>query len=110
MTYTFKFKFFGKKVQMFRERQMGVVVEKERDVVCVYCTDRNYHILYAVPLCHPKFLKGAQYSVTFEENDRSVVSVVDYLIVFDYARKQCTLHKALKCYGTWDWEREAKSE
>ena len=57
MRYTFQFKLFGKKVQMFSEGKMGIVVEKEPDVVCVYGTDENFHILCAVPLCHPKFSK-----------------------------------------------------
>ncbi len=55
MRHTFQFKLFGKKVQMFSERQMGIVVEKEPDIVCVYGADQNYHILCAVPLCHPNF-------------------------------------------------------
>lgn len=48
MRYTFQFKLFGKKVQMFCEGKMGIVVEKEPDVVCVYGTDENYHILCAI--------------------------------------------------------------
>ena len=63
MKYTFKFGLFGKKVQMFSEGQRGVVVEKEPQVVCVYGTDSNYNILCAIPLCHPKFLKGIEYIV-----------------------------------------------
>ena len=46
MRYTFQFKLFSKKVQMFSEGQMGIVVEKESDVVCVYGTDKNFHILF----------------------------------------------------------------
>ena len=33
MRYTFQFKLFGKKVQMFSEGQMGIVVEKDRKSV-----------------------------------------------------------------------------
>lgn len=39
MKYTFQFKLFGKKVRMFNKGQMGIVIEKEPDVVCVYGTD-----------------------------------------------------------------------
>lgn len=101
MKYTFQFKLFGKKVRMFNEGQMGIVIEKEPDVVCVYGTDENYHILCAVPLCHPKFLKGAEYVIEFEENARAKVSVGQLQIVIDFAMKKCANNKALRCYG-WD--------
>ena len=81
MRYTFQFKLFSKKVQMFSEGKMGIVVEKESDVVCVYGTDENYHILCAVPLCHPKFLKGAEYVIEFEENNRAKVFVGELCIL-----------------------------
>ena len=42
MKYSFKYKLFGSKVQMFSERRMGVVVEKEPHVVCVYGTDSQH--------------------------------------------------------------------
>ena len=61
MRYTFEFKLFGSKVQMFDEGRMGIVIEKEPDVICVYGTDEKHKdILCAIPLCHPKLLKGAE--------------------------------------------------
>ena len=58
MRYTFKFKLFGKKVQMFSYKKMGLVIEKEPDVVCVYATDETHqNIMCAIPLYHPKLLK-----------------------------------------------------
>ena len=110
MRYTFKFKIFGKKVQMFRERQMGVVVEKEHDVVCVYGTDENCHILCAVPLCHPKFLKGVEYIVDFAENDIAKVYVGDLQIAIDFANKKCANNKSIKCYGSDDWGQNVQIE
>ena len=41
MRYTFKFKLFGNKVQMFDEGQMGIVIEKEPDVICIYPAARQ---------------------------------------------------------------------
>ena len=102
--YTFKFKLFSGKVQMFSEAQMGIVVEKEPDVVCVYGTDaKNQEIFCAVPLCHPKFLKGAEYTVDFCESQRARVSVGDLRIIIDFGSKKCANNKALKCFGSNSW-------
>ena len=110
MRYTFQFKLFGKKVQMFNEGKMGIVVEKEPDVVCVYGTDENYHILCAVPLSHPKFLKGAEYVVEFVENNCAKISVGELKIIIDYSKKKCANNKALKCYGSDDWGQDVQVE
>ena len=110
MTYTFKFTFFGKKVQMFSKGQMGVVVEKEPDVICVYGTDENHHILCAVPLCHPKFLKGFEYVIEFEENNCAKVCVGELQIVIDYVKKKCANNKAIRCYGSDDWGQDVQIE
>lgn len=103
MRYTFQFKLFGKKVHMFSEGRMGIVVEKEPDVVCVYGTDENYHILCAVPLCHPKFLKGVKYVIEFDEDRCAKVSVGGLQIVIDFARRKCANNKSLQCYGSDNW-------
>lgn len=103
MRYAFKFTLFTKNPQMFRERNMGVVIEKERDVVCVYGTDNHFHILCAVPLCHPKHLKGAEYTVEFCENECARISVGDLQIIIDYSKKKCANNKSIRCYGSDDW-------
>ena len=108
MTYRFKFSLFGKKVHMFREGSMGVVIEKEPGVICVYGTDENYHILCAIPLCHPKFLKGAEYTIEFRENGQAKVCVGDLQIVMDYPRRKCANNKSLKCYGSDDWGQDVQ--
>ena len=100
MKHTFKFGLFGKKVQMFSEGQRGIVIEKEPQVVCVYGTDNNYHILCAIPLCHPKFLKGAEYVVEFDEGRRATVCVANLKIVIDYEKKKCASNHSLQCYGS----------
>ena len=103
MRYTFKFTLFGNKVKMFRERHMGVVIEKEPDVVCVYGTDENYHILCAVPLCPPKKQKGEEYVVEFDEQDRAMISVRECRIMTDFAKKKCANNLSIQCYGSEDW-------
>lgn len=110
MRYTFKFKLFGGKVQMFSEAKMGVVIEKEPDVICVYATDENHQdILCAVPLCHPKFLKGAEYIVDFCGNDRAKVCVGDLQIIIDFAGKRCANNKSLQCYGSDHWGQDIQA-
>ena len=106
--HTFRYSLFGKKVKMFRERQMGIVVEKEPDAVCVYGMDENYRILCAVPLCHPKFLKGAEYVIEFDEEDCARVCVGELQIVIDYSRKKCMNNKTLKCYGSDAWGQDVQ--
>lgn len=110
MRYTFQFKLFGKKVQMFSERKMGIVVEKEPDVVCVYGTDENYHILCAIPLCPSKFLKGVEFAIEFDESECAKVCVGELQIYIDFAKKKCANNKALKCYGSDDWGQDIQIE
>ena len=103
MKYNFKFKLFGKNVQMFKEQQMGIVVEKEADVVCVYATDcQHQKIFCAIPLCHPKFLKGMEYIIEFNEN-KAKVSVGDLQIVIDFNMQKCSNNKGIQCYGSENW-------
>lgn len=66
-------------------------VEKEPHVVCVYGTDENHNILCAIPLCHPKYLKGIEYVVEFEENERAKVCVGELQIVIVLPRKSAQI-------------------
>ena len=78
--YSFTFSLFGKKVQMFHWNDMGIVVEKEPDVICIYGTDNtNSKILCAIPLCHPKYLKGETFHISFFEDSTATVNVADLL-------------------------------
>ena len=110
MKYTFKFSLFGKKVQMFSEGQRGIVIEKESKVICVYGTDNNYHILCAIPLCHPKFLKSAEYTVEFDEGNCATVCVANLKIVIDYEKKKCANNQSLQCYGSNSWGEDVQVE
>ena len=104
MKYSFKFKLFGKNVGMFSDSGMGIVIEKERQVVCVYGTDEQHKdILCAIPLCHPKFLKGAEYIIEFSPDLRAVVSVGDIKIRIDYKNQKCANNKDIPCYGSAAW-------
>ena len=111
MKYSFKFKFFGSKTQMFSEKDMGIVIEKEPQVVCVYGTDSMHqNILCAIPLCPPKFLNGAEYVVEFCENDLAKISVSDIQVVIDFKERKCKNNKNLKCYGSDSWGQDVQVE
>ena len=111
MRYTFKFKLFGSKVQMFDEGRMGIVIEKEPDVICVYGTDEMHKdILCAIPLCHPKLLKDAEYIIDFRENEQAKVCVGDLQIIIDFIKKKCANNKSIKCYGSDSWGEDVQIE
>ncbi len=102
--YEFKFSLFGKKVQMFHEGKMGIVIEKESHVICVYGTDNaNSNILCAIPLCHPKFLKGLTYKVAFQDDNTAIVSVGDFMIYINFESQKCSNNKGLKNFGSDIW-------
>ena len=104
MKYSFKFTLFGRKAQMYSEREMGIVVEKESQVVCIYGTDNKHrNILCAIPLCSPKFLKGAEYVVEFCENDLVKISVSDIQVIIDFKNQKCKNNKNIKSYGSAYW-------
>lgn len=104
MKHIFKFTVFGSKVQMFDENEMGIVIEKEPQVICVYGTDvANKNILCAIPLCHPKFLKGAEYTIEFCANKCAKIAVGDIKIIIDFANKKCSNNKNIQNYGSDAW-------
>lgn len=107
MKYTFKFKRFGDKVQMFAENDMGIVIEKEPEVVCVYGTTEDYRtILCAIPLCPPKLLKGAGYTLEFCTGQCAKISVGDVKLVIDFGNRKCSNNLGVQCYGSDAWGRE----
>ena len=111
MKYSFKFKLFGSKTQMFSEKDMGIVIEKEPQVVCVYGTDgKHQNILCAVPLCPPKFLKGEEYVVEFCENALAKISVSDIQVVIDFKEHKCKNNKNVMCYGSDSWGQDIQVE
>ena len=111
MKYTFKFKLFGGNVKMFSEGNMGIVVEKEAHVVCVYGTDGEHNdILCAIPLCTPKLLKGAEYTIEFFENDCAKIAVADIQLAINFGSKKCASNKALQCYGSEAWGQDVQAE
>ena len=104
MKYSFKFTLFGSKVQMYSENETGIVIEKEPQVVCVYGTDSNHqNILCAIPLCSPKYLRGAEYVVEFFENDLAKISVSDIQLIIDFKNQKCKNNKNVRCYGSDRW-------
>lgn len=103
-SYEFKFGLFGKKVQMFHSGSMGIVIEKEPQVVCIYGTDQtNSQILCDVPLCHPRYLKDFTYRVAFCGDHIATVSVGDIMVRLDYQRKKCANNRNAHGYGSEQW-------
>ena len=110
MTCSVKFKWFGKKVHMLSEGQMGIVIEKESQVICVYGTDgAHQNIFCAIPLCPPKYLRGAEYVVDFRENQSVSISVRDVQIVIDFANHKCATNKELRCFGSDSWGQDVQT-
>ncbi|MBR7135653.1 MAG: hypothetical protein IKD14_00835 [Clostridia bacterium] len=111
MKYSFKFTLFGKKVRMYNEREMGIVVEKEPHVVCIYGTDNKHkNILCAIPLCPPKFLKGSEYVVEFCEDDLAKISVSGIQVIIDFKNQKCKNNINVECYGSNSWGRDVQVE
>lgn len=109
MKYTFQFTLFGKKVRMFAENGMGIVIEKEPDVICVYGTTENHEdILCAVPLRHPKALKGAEYSVEFSQSTARI-TVGDLKLLIDFEARKCANNKNLPSYGSDAWGQDVSA-
>ena len=109
--YSFTFSLFAKKVQMFHLNNMGIVVEKESDVICIYGTDAaNSTIFCAIPLCHPKYLKGETFHISFFENETATVKVADVATFIDFASKKCSNNKGLQNYGSGAWGKDVSCD
>lgn len=103
-TFECQFTLLGKKVQMFHAGDMGIVIEKEPDVVCVYATDAvNSHILCAVPLGSPKALKGTTYRIAFFGDGVATVSVGSGILYFDFGAKKFAGNLPFHAFGSEDW-------
>lgn len=107
MKYSFKFTLFGKSVRMFNDSGMGIVIEKEPQVVCVYGTDEGQqNILCAIPLCHPKYLKGLEYTIEFCPEQCAKISVGNIKMIIDFANHKCANNISVKNYGSDTWGRD----
>lgn len=111
MKYSFKYKLFGDNVRMFSEQNMGVVIEKDSHVVCVYGTDdKHQNIFCAIPFCHPKSLKGAEYTIEFCDNACVKIEVKDFKMIIDFENRKCAINKEIECYGSEIWGRDVQVE
>lgn len=96
---------------MFNCRAMGIVIEKEPQVVCVYATDSNYQkILCATPLCAPKNLKGLEYKLSFDPCGLAKLEVGDIRIIVDFENHTCCNNKNITCYGSDAWGQSVSVE
>ncbi len=102
--HSFTFSLFAKKVQMFSKADMGLVIEKEPHVICVYGTHADHHgILCAIPLCPPKQLKGQTFKVRFHDNSIATVEAGPIRVVMDFKHKTCANNLGLTNYGSDAW-------
>lgn len=102
--YIFKFTIFGKKVQLFQEGDMGIVIEKARDVVCIYGTSGDNRTVYcATPLGSPRLLSGIPYTVTFYDNQVATVQVGRLHWAVDFGKQKCCNDQGLQNYGSEEW-------
>ena len=109
MYYSFKFRPFKRKVKKFAEDDMGVVIEKEHGVVCVYGTDDTHeNILCAIPLCPPRYLKGAEYEIEFYECGKAKITVRDVQVVIDFNAQKCSNNQNTQCYGSTAWGQDVQ--
>lgn len=90
---------------------MGVVIEKEADVICVYGTNNtNTKILCAIPLCHPKFLKGERFTVEFNMKECAMIRVKDIKVSIYFKNHTCSTNVVdLRCHGSDEWDIMYKS-
>ena len=61
-------------------------------------------------MCHPKLLKGAEYTVEFCENDIAKISVNDLQVIIDFKAQRCSNNKNIKCYGSDSWGQDVLAE
>ena len=110
MTYIFQYSLFVNNVQMFHEGDMGIVIEKEPGIVSVYVTTPDYQtIMCAIPLCHPKHLKGERYTVEFCEDNCVKISVGFIKILIDFANHKCSNNRNLQNYGSDAWGQDVSA-
>ena len=102
--YSFTFSLFSKKERMFHWDNMGIIVVKWRNTICIYGTDAtNDNILCAIPLCDSKYLKGETFHISFFENETATVKVADVATFIDFASKKCSNNKGVQNYGSEAW-------
>ena len=104
MYYSFKFKPFKSKVKKFAEAEMGVVIKKKRRAVSVYGTDNTHkNIFCMIPLCPPRYLRGAKYEIEFYECGKAKITVLDMQIVINFSEQKCSNNRNTLCYGSDAW-------
>ena len=111
LEHTFRLSLFAKKVQKFSKADMGLVIEKEPHVICVYGTNADHHgILCAIPLCPTKQLKGMDFKVCFHDSHIATVEVESFRVVIDFKHKTCSNNHGLVNYGSDSWGQNITAE
>ncbi len=101
---TFKLKNFGKDTILLDCKDMGIVVEKQRLMICAYVTNSDHSEVYAaMPLSTPCKMRGLEFKVVFHTDTFATIQVADLRIIIDYERKKCSNSKDLNIYGSEFW-------
>lgn len=113
----FKISLF-QKTRIFTYGDCSILVENEGDMVRLYGSNGLISQLYCViPLCHPKYLRKGTFYVAFTDDERALLSIGEFKLVVDFARRKCANNGTLvacgselwgeDCSAPWDAELEA---
>ncbi len=101
------------KAYFFNMENKWIVIEKERDVVCIYATgENNTPIFAAIPMCHPKYFKKKVFEIKAANGNDSLVliSVADIRIVINYKDKFCAINNNARVFGSEHWGKDCSRE
>ncbi len=97
---------FFPKAYLYAFGDKGIVIEKERDNVCIYATDAEHHVIYAaIPLGHPKEFRGQIFDIREFDSHMVGISVGSLRMVFNYAVGHVAVNRPIETYGSDAWGR-----
>ena len=102
-TRTVQFGLFPK-AHMIEFGNRGLVIEKERDVICVYATDTAHQKIYAsIPLGAPKLFRKTPFTACATDSGAITVEAGSIRMVFNFTEKRCAVNMNLRIYGSEYW-------
>ena len=79
-----------KKAYMFETDRVGIVIENDGHVVCIYGTDKNHSNIYcAIPLCPPKYVRKDPFSIK-EKGNVILIQCQLFKVMIDFEAKKCS--------------------
>ena len=92
------------KSRIFTYGDCSILSDNEGDMVRLYGADGLVSQLYCVvPLCHPKYLRKGTFHVAFTDDERALLSVGEFKLVFDFSRRKCANNGQLVACGSELW-------